>query len=133
LTALSKSYSVIKQEAADAADKMKGTIMELTISDIKELLGGAPEATSDPSDPPIGSNVIIRTVTHTYTGCVVAVGPTWIRLNSAAWVAESGRWGAALASGSLSEVEFMGDNVRVARAAVVDISPWKHPLPAATV
>lgn len=104
--------------------------MELTLSDLRDLIAPstAPDA-ADPLDPSPGDQLIIRTVTMTLTGEVVACSPTWIVLDSAAWIADSGRWADAIATGSLSEIEPMGDGVRVARAAIVDVTPWQHDLP----
>lgn len=104
--------------------------MEITLADLRSLIAPAgPTVGPDPLDPSPGDQLIIRTVTMTLTGEVVACSPTWIMLDSAAWIADSGRWAGALADGTLSEVEPMGDGVRVARAAIVDVTPWCHPLP----
>lgn len=113
--------------------------MELSLADLRDLIAPAPPVTAtldtfdpmpgDPLDPMPGDTLIIRTVTMTITGRVVACSPTWIILDTAAWIADSGRWADAIATGSLSEVEPMGDGVRVARAAIVDVAPWRHALP----
>lgn len=110
--------------------------MEITLDDLRDLIAPqtdtAPStapATVDPLDPSPGDQLIIRTVTMTLTGRVVACSPTWIVLDSGAWIADSGRWADALTDGTLLEVEPMGDGVRVARAAIVDVTPWRHPLP----
>jgi len=106
--------------------------MELSMTDLRDLLGAAtPESSPgvDPADPQPGDAVLIRTVTMIFTGRVAAVGPCWIVLDESAWIADSGRWSAAIATGSLSEVEPSGDGVLVARASIVDVTPWRHPLP----
>lgn len=72
---------------------------------------------------------IIRTVTHTYTGNIVAETSEYFQLNSAAWIADSGRWMNAIKDGTLDEVEPMGDGVYIAKGAIVDITPWNHDLP----
>jgi len=79
-----------------------------------------------------GAAVFIRTVTHNYTGRVVSVSDRWVTLADAAWIADSGRWAAALATGTLSEVEPFPGEVLVSLGAVVDVSPWAHPLPRTT-
>ena len=56
----------------------------------------------------------------------------FLTLDDAAWIADSGRWAAALATGSLSEVEPFPGSVMVSMGAVVDVSPWKHALPRET-
>jgi hypothetical protein len=104
--------------------------MELTVSDIRDLLSSGTSAGPDPLDPKPGEKVIIRTVTMMYTGRVVAVSPHWFVLDAAAWIADSGRWANCLAAGAVNEVEPMGDGVRVGRGTIVDCTPWRHELPA---
>ena len=77
-----------------------------------------------------GKNVFIRTVTYHYTGRVVSVSKSTIVLEEAAWIGDSGRWSAALATGVLDEVEpYPAGPVCISRGAVVDVSVWGHPLP----
>lgn len=78
----------------------------------------------------IGQSYFIRTVTYHIVGRLTAVHDHELVVEDAAWVADSGRWAAALATGSLSEVEpFPAGPVIVGRAAVVDAARWAHPLP----
>jgi hypothetical protein len=81
--------------------------------------------------PSIGDTVFIRTVTMSYTGCIVGLSERWIQIAQAAWVADTGRFADAMATGTLSEVEPYPDGIAVlvAVAAVVDVSPWSHALP----
>jgi hypothetical protein len=79
-----------------------------------------------------GESVFIRSVTYHYVGRVSRITRSWVYLEDASWVADSGRFGAALATGSLSEVERMPGVVRVARGAIVDVSEWRHALPVET-
>ena len=84
-----------------------------------------------------GEQVFIRTVTYHYVGRIeypssddgFALRQDYIMLADASWVADSGRFFDALRSGTLSEVEPMPHGVLVARASIVDISPWPHKLP----
>jgi len=76
-----------------------------------------------------GTDVLIRTVTMIYTGHVEAIDAHTIVLTDAAWIADTGRFADALKTGGLSEVEPYPEGVYVARAAVVDITPWQHDLP----
>ena len=101
--------------------------MDLTITDIKALLGS--DTSPDPLDPRRGECLLIRTVTMTVTGRVVDSSPCWIVLDDAAWIADTGRFADAIASGTLTEVEPMGCGVRVARGSIVDVAPWRHDLP----
>lgn len=78
---------------------------------------------------PIGKNVLIRTVTHYYTGKLVCAADGFFELHDVAWIADTGRFSQALKTGTLNEVEPMGGPVFVSIGAVVDISIWVHPLP----
>ncbi len=79
----------------------------------------------------VGDAVFIRTVTYHYIGKIVGVYANEITLIDATWVADSGRWSAALKTGTLSEVEPFpdGDVVVISRGTIVDVSPWRHALP----
>jgi hypothetical protein len=79
--------------------------------------------------PKVGDKVIVRTVTHYYTGEIVTLTDKYLGLGTAAWIADTGRWYDALATGSLNEVEPMPHGVVVNLGAMVDISPWVHALP----
>lgn len=76
-----------------------------------------------------GAAVFIRTVTHYYTGRVLQLLPDAILLEEAAWVADTGRFAAALRSGTLHEVEPYPGLVEVMRGVIVDAAPWDHELP----
>lgn len=77
-----------------------------------------------------GKSFLIRTVTHYLTGRVVRVTKSWILLEDAAWIADTGRFADTLAKGTPSEVEPVPDGIiRVSRGAIVDIYPWNHALP----
>jgi hypothetical protein len=82
----------------------------------------------------VGAKVFIRTVTHYYTGEVVALSHEEIVLRHAAWIADTGRFATALASGDLNEVEpYPGEGiVSINRMAVIDASPWTHAFPRET-
>jgi len=89
----------------------------------------ATKATTKASPLRIGASVIVRTVTHYYTGRIVALSADEIVLDDAAWVADTDRWSAALTTGTLSEVEPYPDPVSLARGAIVDVTEWRHDLP----
>jgi hypothetical protein len=80
----------------------------------------------------IGKNVFVRTVTHYHVGRLISVDKKFIRLADASWVADTGRFSQALATGTLNEVEKFAGDVWVSTGAVIDITPWAHDLPAAT-
>jgi hypothetical protein len=77
-----------------------------------------------------GDKLFIRTVTFHHVGKVVDQGQAdgFLQLESASWVADSGRFHTAIQEGELSEVEYVGE-VFVNLAAIVDAFPWDHDLP----
>jgi len=80
----------------------------------------------------IGMKIFIRTVTMIVTGRLVEVHEHELVVEDAAWVADTGRFSAALASGTLSEVEpFPDGRVIVGRGSIVDACEWAHELPRA--
>ena len=76
----------------------------------------------------IGKKLFIRTVTYHCTGLVTSVFDGFIELEDSAWIADSGRFADALATGELSEVE-PTKRMWVAIASIVDIFEWEHDLP----
>ena len=103
-------------------------------ADIDRILtpSPAPSPVGIPEHPyPVGKAVYVRTVTMHYTGMLVRVTAGELVLTDAAWIAESGRFSAALRTGVLDEVEpFPAGNVIVPRDGVIDVSEWRHALPA---
>jgi len=85
-----------------------------------------------PSPVALGNAVLIRTVTHYYTGRIVGLTRDEIVLTDAAWIADTGRFSAALSTGTLSEIEPYPTAVSIARGAIVDVTSWSHPLPRET-
>jgi hypothetical protein len=79
----------------------------------------------------VGQNYFIRTVTHHYTGKLVRVFKQELVLETAAWIADDGRFHEALAKGTLNEVEPMLGEVVIGRGSIVDASIWLHGLPTA--
>lgn len=108
-----------------------------TIADMLEILA-ALKKNSEPSSSnssgqtcsfKVGECYLIRTVTMTQTGRVVAITDSDIMLEDAAWIADTGRFYNALKTGSLEEVEPFPNGCGVSRAAIVDFAPWVHALP----
>ncbi len=107
------------------------TINSLTLGDIKELrsiLSGGNDAQPGTSMA-IGQKVFIRSVTHYHVGRVVSVTAHEVALDDASWVADSGKWGEALAKGTLSEHEPFPGLAIVRLGAIVDWCEWAHDLP----
>jgi hypothetical protein len=101
----------------------------LTIGEAKQLtaLLGGPSRQSHSIK--VGEKYIIRTVTLYFTGRVTAVTDSDIVLEDAAWIADAGRWADTLETGKLNEVEPYPAGTIVARAGVIDVTPWDHELP----
>ena len=103
---------------------------DLTIGQARELanLFGAQKQTAI-SPWVVGKCYLIRTVTMTNTGRLVAVTDNELVLEDAAWVADTGRFYNALKTGVLDEVEpFIGHAI-VGRGSIVDATEWMHELP----
>jgi len=78
----------------------------------------------------IGKNYFFRSVTHYYTGKLLAVYEHELVIENAAWVADTGRFGQMLKTGSLKEVEPYPDGeVVLGRGALVDAIVITFPLP----
>jgi len=109
-------------------------IDELTVKqllEIKRMCGGA--------DKPqvllpfkVGDKIVIRTVTMIDLGVVRAIGRDFFVLEDGGWVADTGRFGEMLATGTIEEFERAPDWFVVGRGAVCDIFPWKHEIPKAS-
>lgn len=70
----------------------------------------------------VGKNIFIRTVTMALTGRLAAVFDQELVLEDAAWIADTGRYANAVASGDFSEIEPYPDGkpVPVGRGAIID-------------
>lgn len=75
-----------------------------------------------------GKKLFIRTVTYHIVGEVEKVVDGFVKLSTASWVADSGRFSDAVKNGTLEEVEPVGD-AYVSLGAVTDMFEWKHDLP----
>ena len=109
-------------------------IDDLTIKQARGLaaqFGPAAPCAAIPAHPyPVGEAVFIRTVTMHYTGRIDRVSAGELVLTDCAWIANSGRFHAALMTGALNEVEpFPDGEVIVPRDGIIDVSRWGHPLP----
>lgn len=77
----------------------------------------------------IGSQYLIRTVTHYYTGRLAAITNTDLVLEDAAWVASTGRFYDSLKNSTVDECEPFVNPVIVQRGAIVDATVWNGNLP----
>lgn len=97
----------------------------------KPIKKSAPKRVKAVSPLRLGNTVFCRTVTHYYTGRIVMLSADEIVLSDAAWIADTGRFSVAMATGMLNEVEPYpsGQLVSLMRGAGCDVSDWPHPLP----
>lgn len=99
-------------------------IDDLTIGEARQLASMFSPSTipADTTGPwEIGKNYLIRTVTMIDTGKLVAVSPQELVLESAAWVADTGRFAGALQSCEFNEVEpFPEGRLIIGRGSVID-------------
>lgn len=79
----------------------------------------------------VGKNYFIRTVTHHYTGRMVAVFEHELVLEDAAWIADDGRFTQAVERIEFDEVEPYPDGrqVIIGRGAVLDAMVFIEDLP----
>ena len=81
----------------------------------------------------VGKNYFIRTVTHHFTGKLEAVSEKELRLSTAAWIADSGRFSEALEKGvhvsSQSEIEPFKNPILINRSSIIDATIYDHDLP----
>lgn len=103
-------------------------IDELTIKEVKHIQSLLKSSADTSSPYQIGQAYLIRTVTLYYTGKIIRVTPKELVLESAAWIADTGRFSDALKTGILNEVEPMGE-VIIGRGSVIDACRWNHSLP----
>ncbi len=89
---------------------------------IASMFGAERAAPQDDSHWVIGKPVLIRTVTHIVTGVLEKITPSEFVLSSAAWIADTGRYAQAVASGEFGEVEPYPSEVLVSvgRGAMID-------------
>jgi len=113
---------------------MKTKLDDMTLGELREIAAlfnkSVPAASSD-SPWEIGENYFLRTVTHHFTGKLVAVHASEIVLTQAAWIADDGRFADAVKDGEFNEVEpFPTDaEVIVNRASLVDALKITFKLP----
>ena len=96
---------------------------------------GEPVQFEQPPCPPwvIGRAYLIRTVTYFALGRLIWAGDRELLLENASWVADTGRFGEALKTGKLSEVEPFPSQLIVGRGSIVDATEWSHALPVTVI
>ena len=79
----------------------------------------------------VGQSVVIRSVTFHHLGRIKEFSGSYVILEKASWLAESGvQFGKMMEKGigGETELEFVGD-AAVNCSSVVDVFLWKHDLP----
>ena len=70
----------------------------------------------------IDKNYFFRTLTHYYTGKLIAVYENELVLANAAWIADTGRFNVAIKTGEFDEVEPFADHeVIIGRGMITDM------------
>lgn len=105
--------------------------MKEAIDSNRRFLADAALVADDQGAAPyqVGQCYLVRTVTNYTVGRLVYASKTELVFEDAAWVADTGRFSDALATGVLNEVEPMPGPVVVNRQAVVDAPLWLHGVP----
>ena len=102
-------------------------VSEETYLRIKDQLGKEDTEINTYEDM-VGKSFYFRTVTFHLVGKVKKIVGDFAELDTASWVADSGRFMNALRDGTLNEVEPTG-KAFVNLKSVTDFFPWKHKLP----
>lgn len=108
-------------------------INELTIGQAKELsslLGGQADKKSATEVPvEIGKSYLFRTVTHIEVGRVKAINGSFITLEEASWIPDTGRYYDCLSDGTFNEVEPYPETTTINAGSLINFCPWGHELP----
>jgi hypothetical protein len=103
-------------------------ISDETYEAIKDQLGEKSFKEIKALDDMVGESFYFRTVTYHLTGRVKKVLGSILELETAAWIAETGRFEQAIKNGELWEVEPVG-RAFINMDTVTDFFPWVHKLP----
>ena len=104
------------------------SIRDETYERIKEQLGEEKIKEISSYDDLVGESYLFRTVTYHGVGLVVKRVGSFLQLENASWIADSGRFSSAIKEGTLEEVEPVGV-MFINLESVVDFFPWVHALP----
>lgn len=97
------------------------SIDDLTVGQARELAKQFGQTSQDSGFWEIGKPYLIRTVTMIDTGILVSVGEHEIIMRDAAWIADTGRFAAALESCEFGEVEPFPDGlVAIGRSSIIE-------------
>ncbi len=103
-------------------------IDDVTLGELKQINSLLGNTDNHPYE--VDANYFIRTVTHYFTGRLVAVYQQELVIEDAAWIADTGRYANAIKSGDFSEVEPYPDGkVIIGRGSIIDSWKAKFVLP----
>jgi len=108
-------------------------VEDLTVGEVREIVrqfGGQSgiEPVEQPMPFEVGKCYLIRTVTMIQLGRLARIVGTFLVLDNAAWIADTGRFSDCLAHGTSFEVEPFGGSAIVNAGAIIDAAEWTHPL-----
>jgi hypothetical protein len=103
-------------------------ISEETYEAIKDQLDEEEKQEINSYDDLIGKKFFFRTVTYHLVGRVIKRIGSFLELEQASWVADSGRFMNTIKHGEIEEVEPVG-SAFIQIESVTDFFPWKHSLP----
>ncbi len=105
-------------------------IGDLTLNQLREIQAMGNDVSCNTHPYHVGEKYFIRTVTHYFTGILEAVYEHELVINSAAWIADTGRFNRMLKDGSMNEVEPYPDGqVVIGRGAIIDACVVDFELP----
>ncbi len=100
--------------------------MELSVSDIRELIGGSGDSSTSVK---VGGQYLFRTVTLYLTGRVVGITASDFLLEDAAWIADTGRFSDAVRAVQFNEVEPIEGRHILFRGGLIDAAALSGSLP----
>lgn len=81
----------------------------------------------------VGKAYLVETVTKYWLGKIVRVTPTELVLETAGWVADTGRYNVTLREGlrrrGYEEYEPVPGQVIIGRGSIVNVVEWQHEIP----
>ena len=104
------------------------SIDNMTLGDLKELVGVFSAVKREKFPHKVGECVFIRTVTNYFVGKIVSFSGSFVTLADASWIPDTGRFHVMVTTGQCNEVEPIGA-VSVNINAIVDVLHWTHALP----
>ena len=101
---------------------------QITIGQFKELSDLFNKGKPKQVPFKVGDNLFIRTVTLYYIGKVKEILGSWIVLEDATWVADTGRFHDFLKEYKCNEYEGFINDVKIPMDSIIDVTAWNGPL-----